>query len=108
MVFFQPRHLRAFLAVVHGGSVAHAGEEISRVQSAITHAVRGLETDLGVQLFERHARGMQPTEFGRMPSSQGGLGRDHNPYCFTNWLCGGGIKGGTTLREARRSVAPLT
>jgi hypothetical protein len=36
------------------------------------------------------------TEFGRMPSTQGGGGRDHNPYCFTNWLAGGGIKGGTT------------
>jgi hypothetical protein len=36
------------------------------------------------------------TEFGRMPSSQGGKGRDHNPYCFTNWLCGGGIKGGVS------------
>lgn len=36
------------------------------------------------------------TEFGRMPSSQGGKGRDHNPYVFTNWLCGGGIKGGMT------------
>ncbi len=36
------------------------------------------------------------TEFGRMPSSQGGKGRDHNPYVFTNWLAGGGIKGGTT------------
>jgi hypothetical protein len=34
------------------------------------------------------------TEFGRMPSSQGGRGRDHNPYCFTSWLAGGGIKGG--------------
>ena len=34
------------------------------------------------------------TEFGRMPSSQGGKGRDHNPYCFTNWLCGGGVRGG--------------
>lgn len=34
------------------------------------------------------------TEFGRMPSSQGGKGRDHNPYVFSNWLCGGGIKGG--------------
>ncbi|MFM7151095.1 MAG: DUF1501 domain-containing protein, partial [Gemmataceae bacterium] len=34
------------------------------------------------------------TEFGRMPSSQGGKGRDHNPHCFTNWLAGGGIKGG--------------
>lgn len=36
------------------------------------------------------------TEFGRMPSSQGGKGRDHNPYCFTNWLCGGGIKPGVS------------
>jgi hypothetical protein len=36
------------------------------------------------------------TEFGRMPSSQSGKGRDHNPYCFTNWLCGGGIKPGIT------------
>jgi len=36
------------------------------------------------------------TEFGRMPSSQGGKGRDHNPYVFTNWLAGGGIRGGVT------------
>ena len=36
------------------------------------------------------------TEFGRMPSSQGGKGRDHNPYVFTNWLAGGGIKGGVS------------
>jgi hypothetical protein len=34
------------------------------------------------------------TEFGRMPSTQGGKGRDHNPFVFTNWLCGGGTKGG--------------
>ena len=35
------------------------------------------------------------TEFGRMPCSQGSKGRDHNPFVFTNWMCGGGIKGGT-------------
>jgi hypothetical protein len=40
------------------------------------------------------------TEFGRMPSTQGGRGRDHNPYVFTNWLCGGGIKGGITHGES--------
>ena len=32
-----------------------------------------------------------------MPSTQGGKGRDHNPYCFTNWLCGGRIKGGMSF-----------
>jgi len=36
------------------------------------------------------------TEFGRMPCSQGGKGRDHNPAAFTSWLAGGGIKGGAT------------
>ncbi len=36
------------------------------------------------------------TEFGRMPCSQGNKGRDHNPFTFTNWLAGGGIKGGVT------------
>ena len=35
------------------------------------------------------------TEFGRMPCSQGKAGRDHNPFVFTNWMCGGGIKPGT-------------
>jgi hypothetical protein len=40
------------------------------------------------------------TEFGRMPSSQGGTGRDHNPFVFTNWLCGGGIRGGITYGES--------
>jgi hypothetical protein len=36
------------------------------------------------------------TEFGRMPSTQGSKGRDHNPYVFSNWLCGGGVAGGVT------------
>ncbi len=40
------------------------------------------------------------TEFGRMPSSQGGTGRDHNPHVFTNWLAGGGIKGGVTYGQS--------
>ena len=40
------------------------------------------------------------TEFGRMPCSQGTLGRDHNPSVFTNWLAGGGIKGGVSYGES--------
>jgi hypothetical protein len=34
-------------------------------------------------------------EFGRMPMNEGGTGRDHNPWGYTYWLAGGGIKGGT-------------
>jgi uncharacterized protein (DUF1501 family) len=33
-------------------------------------------------------------EFGRTPFSQGGNGRDHDPFGFSLWLAGGGIKGG--------------
>jgi hypothetical protein len=43
-------------------------------------------------------------EFGRTIYSQGGLthenyGRDHHPRCFTMWMAGGGIKGGTIHGE---------
>ena len=34
-------------------------------------------------------------EFGRTPFSQGGAGRDHNPYGYSIWLAGGGVKGGS-------------
>lgn len=34
-------------------------------------------------------------EFGRTPFSQGSNGRDHNPYGFSVWLAGGGVRGGT-------------
>ena len=43
-------------------------------------------------------------EFGRTVYAQGGLnmdkyGRDHHPRCFSMWLAGGGIKGGSTYGE---------
>lgn len=34
-------------------------------------------------------------EFGRTPFAQGSDGRDHNPFGFSVWLAGGGVKGGT-------------
>jgi len=35
-------------------------------------------------------------EFGRTPMSESGNGRDHNPYGFTIWMAGGGVKPGIT------------
>ncbi|HTM56679.1 MAG TPA: DUF1501 domain-containing protein [Pirellulales bacterium] len=35
-------------------------------------------------------------EFGRTPMSESGNGRDHNPYGFTMWMAGGGVKPGVT------------
>jgi hypothetical protein len=34
-------------------------------------------------------------EFGRTPFAQGSDGRDHNPFGFSLWMAGGGVKGGT-------------
>jgi uncharacterized protein (DUF1501 family) len=36
-------------------------------------------------------------EFGRLPVAEKGDGRDHNPYGFSLWMAGGGVKGGITI-----------
>jgi hypothetical protein len=36
-------------------------------------------------------------EFGRTPMTEGTNGRDHNPYGFTMWFAGGGVKGGQVI-----------
>jgi hypothetical protein len=68
---------------------------------------RGLGVGAAALLTDLRQRGMLEdtlvlwtTEFGRMPCNQGSLGRDHNPFVFTNWLAGGGIKGGATYGES--------
>ena len=38
-------------------------------------------------------------EFGRTPFAQGSDGRDHNPFGFTVWMAGGGVKGGFAYGE---------
>jgi len=52
-------------------------------------------------------------EFGRMPVSQGGNGRDHNPRGFLVWMAGAGIRGGASHGETDEigyaaSVDPVT
>ena len=36
-------------------------------------------------------------EFGRLPTSESGNGRDHNPHGYTMWFAGGGVKGGRVI-----------
>lgn len=40
------------------------------------------------------------TEFGRMPFSQGGEGRDHNGGTFVGWMAGAGVRGGVSYGES--------
>lgn len=58
--------LRIFHAVADAGSVTNASEVLNRSQTAISRQIRNLETDLGIGLFHRHARGLILTEQGEM------------------------------------------
>ncbi|KQT52890.1 MULTISPECIES: LysR substrate-binding domain-containing protein [unclassified Aureimonas] len=63
---FTFRQLRYFVAVAEGGTVSGAAQILSVSQSAVTEAVKDLEFDLGVQLFERHRRGLSLTHKGQL------------------------------------------
>lgn len=56
--------LRVFHAAAQKGSFTHAGEELGISQSAVSRQVHALETQVGVALFHRHARGLLLTEQG--------------------------------------------
>jgi DNA-binding transcriptional LysR family regulator len=54
--------LRSFLAVVETGSLSAAATRIATTQPTLSRHVRELETALGVTLFTRSVRGLEPTE----------------------------------------------
>ena len=78
---------------------AHSNIEANHSKNckASDKPIAGLLTDL-------HARGLLEStlvvwggEFGRTPFNEKSDGRDHNPWGFTMWFAGGGMKGGTVV-----------
>jgi hypothetical protein len=61
--------------------------------------IHGLLTDLKERGLLDETLVIWGGEFGRMPVSQGGNGRDHNPKGFLVWMMGAGIKGGVSYGE---------
>ncbi len=57
--------LRVFEAVSRHGSMNRAAQELHTVQSNVTARIRALEEELGVSLFQRHARGVSTTPAGQ-------------------------------------------
>lgn len=57
--------LRAFVAVCDQGSFSGAARKLARAQSAVSHAIKALESAFDVELFERNARKAQLTAAGR-------------------------------------------
>lgn len=75
--------------------------------------IHGLLTDLQRRGLLESTLVIWGGEFGRMPVSQKGNGRDHNPRGFLIWMAGAGIKGGTSHGETdeigyRAAVDPVT
>lgn len=59
------RHLKFFVAAAESGQVSRAATQLSISQSAVTGAIKELESELGTSLFFRTAQGMEMTEAGR-------------------------------------------
>jgi DNA-binding transcriptional LysR family regulator len=58
--------LRYFVAAAETENLTRAAERLNVVQSAISHQVRGLEEELGVELFTRHGRRVQLSPAGSL------------------------------------------
>jgi hypothetical protein len=62
---------------------------------AVDKPIAGLLKDLKSRGLLESTLVLWGGEFGRTPMAQGSDGRDHNPFGFTMWLAGGGVKGGS-------------
>ncbi|MET0334123.1 MAG: LysR family transcriptional regulator [Rhizobacter sp.] len=58
--------LRILVAACEAGSLSALARDLKRTQSAVSQHITRLEAELGVKLFERHARGVEPTAAGRV------------------------------------------
>jgi len=76
----------------HGGLKTGHAEMAQQVDQPIAGLIRDLKQR---GLFDETLL-VWAGEFGRTPYAQGGDGRDHNPYGFSVWLAGAGVKGGIT------------
>ena len=66
---------------------------------AVDQPIAGLLHDLDARGMLEETLVVWAGEFGRTPFAQGSNGRDHNPFGFTIWLAGGGVRGGSLYGE---------
>jgi DNA-binding transcriptional LysR family regulator len=60
------RHLRYFVAIAEERSITRAAERLWIAQPGLSQQMRSLERELGVQLLERHSRGISLTQAGEL------------------------------------------
>jgi hypothetical protein len=86
-------------------------DQHSNLKDELPINAREIDQPIAALLMDLQARGLLDDtlvwwggEFGRTPAAQGSelakLGRDHNPFGFTMWLAGGGVRGGLRYGES--------
>jgi len=97
---FTLKQLRVFLAVAHHQNVSRAAREMSMSQSAVSGALKELESQFDIQLFDRVGKRLQINELGRILRSKSealvaqALELEQD---FLQHQAGGEIKVGATL-----------
>ncbi len=90
-----------FVQLYHGGGGdgwdTHGDNDAKHVRNGlqVDKPIAGLISDLKARGLLDSTLIIWGGEFGRTPTSEGSAGRDHNPYGYSTWMAGGGIKGGT-------------
>ena len=77
-------------------------QPLARCAESPTSRSPGCSTDLKARGLLDDTLVVWGGEFGRTPFNEKGNGRDHNPWGFTMWMAGGGVKGGADHRHHRR------
>jgi hypothetical protein len=87
---------------IGAGGPANPWDQHGQIKDGHGTMARQVDQPIAALIRDLKARGLfEQTlilfsgEFGRTPFSQGSDGRDHNPYGFSLWMAGGGLKGGT-------------
>lgn len=85
-----------------GGQAANPWDQHGGLEIGHTAMARQVDQPIAALITDLRQRGMLDEtlvvwagEFGRTPFSQGTDGRDHNPFAFSVWFAGGGVKGGS-------------
>ena len=59
------RQLQVLLSLASTQNISHSAEQLHMTQPALSKWLKELESDIGLPLFERHARGLRPTSYGQ-------------------------------------------
>jgi hypothetical protein len=80
---------------------AHSNLEDNHSKNArsVDKPIAGLLADLKSRGLLESTLVVWTSEFGRTSYGESGNGRDHNPWGYTQWLAGGGVKAGTTFGQ---------